>query len=108
MFGFIFRGRVSTLADIYGFYGEPRRDLEFTGIQVGRFLGLGFLRAKVRTGEAQPRIPSPTDSTTKPDYDPEPSFARPVVQRKQDPARVDSPLPAGWRRAVDPPREEDQ
>jgi hypothetical protein len=65
---FIWRGPVSGIADLYGYHGTPRRDLEFTGVQVGRFLGLGFLRAKARQGEAQRRFPPSSDLNPSPDY----------------------------------------
>jgi hypothetical protein len=113
---FIWRGPVSGIADLYGFHATPRRDLEFTGVQVGRFVGLGFLRAKARTSEAQRRFPPDSDLSPYKDYDvkdddpayPSPALAfqgRPKVIRAQDPPQ--SEPSSKVRRAQDPPRSED-
>jgi hypothetical protein len=79
---FIYRGPVSGIADLYGYHGTPLRDLEFTGIQIGRFIGLGFLRAKARTSEAQRRFP--------PDLTP--SFGGDYAVQDDDPKMVATPL----------------
>ena len=78
---FISRGRVTTLADLYGYHGTPRRDLEFTGIQIGRFKMLGVLHARTRTGEAQPRVPAELDfasTASAVEYDAPPSLPQAV------------------------------
>jgi hypothetical protein len=112
MFGrFIWRGPVSGIADLYGYHTETRRDLEFTGIQVGRFIGLGFLHAKRRVGDAQRRFPEGIEPSPYADYDvkdDDPTVPAPTgLRRAQDPPQEERPLPAGWQRAQDPPRSED-
>ena len=88
---FIYRGPVSGIADLYGYHTEVRRDLEFTGIQVGRFLGLGFLHAKKRVGEPQRRFPIEVAPSPYLDY----------AVADDDPKLVATP--SGLRRAQDPP-----
>jgi hypothetical protein len=74
MFGFIRAGRVTSIADLYGYHTQTRRDLEFTGFRIGPFRMFGVLHARPVIDRRQPRFPA--DATDLgPDYAVEPSAA---------------------------------
>jgi hypothetical protein len=128
VFDFIWRGRVSSIADMYGFHTTPRRDLEFTGLRIGRWKMLGVLHARERTGEAQPRFPddrpyfkdeipaqvehddviwhAAPDEALVPTRFSEMKNRPAAFNRAQDPPRPEPS--AGLRRAQDPPSPQDQ